>query len=300
MDLLKKIQEEVVESGIALAPILLKLRLLASRLENAELENWVRYETEGYPEGIPVPEYRKVPVHYVGTWSGPGWIRFTAPIPPVTVEKYAGKGWTKRETRQSIAVIDDMLLNSNDGVIQIDSSNLIFLFQGEVYPDYDCHSVMGSVSCTSLQELQNVVRHRILQLTIEIGKVIPDDASGQSVRFESNTTKSVTNIVNQIFHGDYTSVHGIGENAQVTLNIAKGDTQAMIGELVNVGIPEEDAQEFAEVVASEKPESSDDPIGRRANEWLQKNVKKALNGTWKIGREVAVRVLVDAASKFYG
>jgi len=33
---------------------------LARKLEDADLENWVKNEIEGYPEGTNLPEYRKI------------------------------------------------------------------------------------------------------------------------------------------------------------------------------------------------------------------------------------------------
>lgn len=49
MSLLQQIQESVVEEGADLGSILLKLRLLAARLGSDLLEEWVKYESEGYP-----------------------------------------------------------------------------------------------------------------------------------------------------------------------------------------------------------------------------------------------------------
>ena len=304
MDLLKKVQEEIVEPCNTLGPTLLKLRLLASKLGSTRLEDWVRHEAEGYPQDVPLPEYRKVPVRYVGTWFGPlGSAIENAPIPPYILNNLAGEGWTIREMRQSIAAIDDLLLNADGGVLQIDASDLIMLLQGKIYPDYSCNSVIGQVGRASLQEIQNAVRHRILQLTIEIGKVvpsIPSEASDQFAQPESSTAQATTQIVNHTIYGDYTNVNNTGANAQITLSIKKGDTQSMIRALINSGIPQEDAKEFAEIIRSEDPESKTDPFGEQAKEWLANNIGKIFHGAWRVSREAAVRVLEKAASQFHG
>jgi len=52
MSLLQQIQESVVNEKAGLGSILLKLRLLASRLGSDLLEEWVKHETEGYPKGL--------------------------------------------------------------------------------------------------------------------------------------------------------------------------------------------------------------------------------------------------------
>ena len=71
MSLLQEIQESVISEKADLGSILLKLRLLASRLGSDPLEQWVKYEAEGYPKNVEVPPYRIVGVMYKGCFSGP-------------------------------------------------------------------------------------------------------------------------------------------------------------------------------------------------------------------------------------
>ena len=61
-----------------------------------------------------------------------------------------------------------------------------------------------------------------------------------------------------------------------------------------------DATQFAEIIASEEPESKQEPFGNRAKQWLVDNLKKATSGAWNIGVSVATEVLRDAALKYYG
>ncbi|MGB1836786.1 hypothetical protein, partial [Marinobacter adhaerens] len=88
MSLLHQIQESVVQEGSDLGSVLLKLRLLASRLGSEVLEEWVKHESEGYPKDAELPEYRVVGVSYRGTFSGPfGAGIQNAQIPPYLIEK---------------------------------------------------------------------------------------------------------------------------------------------------------------------------------------------------------------------
>ena len=50
MSLLHQIQESVIQEGCDLGSVLLKLRLLASKLGSNVLEEWVKHESEGYPQ----------------------------------------------------------------------------------------------------------------------------------------------------------------------------------------------------------------------------------------------------------
>lgn len=306
MSVLREIQVSIVEPDCELSAILLKLRLLASRLGSNPLEQWVKHEAEGYPPDVEVPNYRKLGVSYIGTWFGPfGASISNAPIPQHLIEKFAGKKWTEYEMRQSIAVVDDVLHRNNgeSGTLQIDASNLILLLQGKVYEDYACNSVTGRISTTAIREIQYAVRNRILELTIELEKAVPAAAEvtlGKPRAAEAGAAEAVTQIFNQTIHGHYTNVTSSGAGAQITLAIAQGDANAMIGELVRAGIPQESAKEFAGIVASEEPESPDKPFGARARDWLARNIGKAADGTWKVGMTVATRALEEAALHYYG
>src|SRR5262245_17308851 len=116
MSLLYDIQSAVLNEGADLGPVLLKVRLLAARLESQPLADWVKHESEGYPVDSVVPDYRVIPVTYTGTFSGPfGSGINNAPIPSLLIEKLAGKQWTHYEMRQSVAAVDQLLATSAKG-----------------------------------------------------------------------------------------------------------------------------------------------------------------------------------------
>ncbi|MGY2904674.1 AbiTii domain-containing protein [Bradyrhizobium sp. URHC0002] len=64
MSILREIQAAILQENPDLGTILLKLRFLASRLGSEPLEDWVKYEAEGYPRDADVPEYRVAGLSY--------------------------------------------------------------------------------------------------------------------------------------------------------------------------------------------------------------------------------------------
>jgi len=305
MSLLREIQAALID-GQPIGPILLKLRLLASRLGSDVLEEWVKHESEGYPPGAILPGYRRVAVSYVGTFSGAfgSGIR-NAPIPPYLIDKYAGKDWTSYKVRQSVSSIDDLVSSGkNSGILHIDAANLILLLQGNIYEDYACNSVTGQLSKAALVEIQNAVRARVLELTIQIEKTIP--AAGEialgpvKVAPGQKETEAVTQITNQVIHGNYTSISNTGHGAQFNLSINSSDAASVVRALEGAGITTDDAQTISKIFASETPESKEEPFGKNAKAWIAKNIGKAVDGTWKVGVSVATQVLTEAALKYYG
>lgn len=306
MSLLREIQTSLVE-GQKIGPILLKLRLLASRLGSETLEEWVKHESEGYPSEVDLPDYRKIAVSYTGTFSGPfGSGINNAPIPSYLIEKFAGRHWNSFEMRQSVAAVDELVASGKEagGSLHINASNLILLLQGKVYEGYACNSVSGMISAAALTEIQNAVRTKILELTIQIEKSIPSAAEigiGPLTMSEGvRNPERVTQITHQVINGNVTSISNIGDGAQFFFNISEGDSDAFVEALVKAGIDKSDARELAKIVASEKAESKSEPFGAKAKAWIVDNIGKAANGTWKAGMAVATKVLTEAALKYYG
>lgn len=304
MSLLHQIQEEVVQEGSDLGSVLLKLRLLASRLGSDLLEEWVKHESEGYPEGSEVPPYRIVSISYKGTFAGAfGSSINNVQIPTYLVKEHAGVAWTEKEVRESIAGVGELLkMSAEKGGLGIDASNLILLLQGKIYEDYSCIDISSSISRTAIAEIQQAVRARILELTLELEKSIPAAAHvsfGAPQNTETNPEK-VQQISQQIIYGNVTTAVAGSSGTQIAVDIGLRDNESFIAYLVESGIPREDASELANIVESEEPSNPEEPFGEKAKSWLVSNLKKAAEGTWNIGISVATKVLTEATLKYYG
>jgi hypothetical protein len=285
----------------------MKLRFLAARLGSASLEEWVKHEAEGYPNDADLPDYRKIGVSYTGTFSGSfGSAIRNAPIPPYLIEKFAGKQWTQYQVRQSVAGVDELIDadKGKAGSLQINAANLILLLQGKVYEDYACNSVIGTISKASLVELQNAVRNRVLELTLQIEKSIPSaaditlgPATSAPAQIERET---VTQITNQTVYGNLTTISNTGNRASIEVAVAQGNYEEVVNALENAGIPKADATEFAHLISNERPESEQEPFGKKARVWIAENIHKAADGAWKVGLAVATKVLTETALRYYG
>jgi hypothetical protein len=59
VSLLTEIQNAAVEKDTDLGTLLRKCKVLAARLGSVPLEDWLLHESNGYPDDVPVPDYRK-------------------------------------------------------------------------------------------------------------------------------------------------------------------------------------------------------------------------------------------------
>jgi AbiTii len=305
VSLLRDIQTTVLQEGSDLGPILLKLRLLAARLGSQPLADWVKHESEGYPRDADLPDYRIIEVSYTATFSGPfGSGIQNAPISPYLIKRFAGKHWIRHEMRDSIATVDDLLATSaTGGTLGINASDLILLLQDKVYPDYACNSVTGKISRSALAAIRHSVRSRVLELTIELEKSIPEASAVSLGAPDGSSNKhaaAATQIAQQIIYGNYTSVSATGDGARIAIAVGERDVQGLVQFLSHSGLAESDAKELAQLASTEEPESKSEPMGPKVRTWLVENLKKAANGTWKVGLSVASDVVKEALLKYYG
>ncbi len=70
MTLLRQIQEDATSAEVETGTILRKCRVLASRLDNAPFEEWIRHESDGYPPDAQVPPYRMLRTRLHGDFCG--------------------------------------------------------------------------------------------------------------------------------------------------------------------------------------------------------------------------------------
>ena len=206
--------------------------------------------------------------------------------------------------RDSIAAIDALLKHSDDddGDIGIDASNLILSLQGKVFKEHVCIKVNGIISRVAVATLQYAVRQRILELTLELEKTLPISSkitAGWADSKPSHSPDQVTKIYHQTIFGDGSSIVNSGRDTSVLISNPPRDDKAFIENLIKAGIPERDASDLADIMASEEPTNEVEPFGVRAKSWLVKNIKKAADGTWKVGISVATNILTEAASRYY-
>lgn len=302
---MREIQTAIVHDGTDLGSIFLKLRVLASRLGSEPLEEWIKHESEGYPPDSDVPSYRVVGVIYRGTFFGPfGSGIKNAQIPPALIGAYAGKRWTYHEIRQGIVEIDNLIERSvaGKGKLGFDASDLILHLQDKIYEGYSCNGIEAQISRESLVQIQHAVRTRTLDFTLELEKSVP---SATNIGFASPTlsdpldSAKATQIYHQTINGNPAIINS-GEGAQIFVSVSTHDDHALISYLVEAGITKSDASKLAEIMASEKPKSKEEPFGDKAKAWVAANLRKAVDGTWKLSMSVVGKVLTEAALKFYG
>lgn len=303
MGLLHDIQQELLDPKSEIGPILLKLRYLASKLGSNAMEDWVRYETEGYPKDVEVPEYRKAGLNYSGTFTNGFQVINSAPIPTATILKVGGPSWVSFSIRDSIAVIDKIVATENSpvGKMGIAAGDLVPRLNNKVFEGMGAISVKAEFGGAPFIHIHSLVRAKILDLTLELERKLPI-ASAIAVGtsppdVDADASGTAAKIIQYVIYGNQTNISNTAtEGSSIRIGVIVGDDASLIEHLTAHGVPREAAIELAAAAAEEPPESPEQPIGAKAKEW----VAKVSGGVWDVTKEVATAVITEALKSYYG
>src|SRR5262249_981540 len=135
-----------------------------------EFGRWVDWELNGYPEGQPLPEYRRLPVQCYANFIDKGWRADRQPIQLDVLPKEVREALTHSEFRDGIAKASILVEHGT----QIERSDLVPLLQGNMLPAMRCVRVWMALPENGFAELLGSVRTRALDFVLEIEGENPD------------------------------------------------------------------------------------------------------------------------------
>ena len=306
MNLLEDIQNAAADSSSDVGTLLRMCKILAARLDNQQLENWLIWESNGYPQDIPVPEYRVWRLEVKGHFSGPfnSGLR-NAPIPTMLLPSNMRKKYNEYECRMSTASLESAIKKHRGGMLQVSTGDLAVSLGGNVYENMNCLQCWAEFSVGNLVELLNTVRNRVLDFTLALWKENPTAGELNTKAQKSLSQDKVTHLVNQTFyteiHGGTANLLGTANDSSVEFNnIVSGDFESISHVLKNNGISEEDIAELKNALVEDGSPQSSGRFGPKVSSWMGKMTEKAACGTWNIAVGAGGNLLAEIISKYYG
>ena len=302
MNLLEDIQKDAIDTSSDLGSLLRKCKVLAARLKSKELEDWLIWESNGYPENVPVPEYRIWSLEIKGHFAGAfGSGLKNAPIPIISLPKEVQDSYKTYEFRMSVGASESALKNYKKGMIQISTGDLAVTLGANVYRNMNCLQCWAEFSAANLDELFNAVRERVLDFSLALWKEYPNAGEVSSdTSEESISSDRVTQIFNTKIYGGNTNLTGTANNSPITLNITSNDFDAVFRVFKNNGLSDKDLAELQSALSEDKPPQNPGKFGPKVSSWIARMIQKAAEGTWNIAVGTAANLLANTISKYYG
>ncbi|HZT28443.1 MAG TPA: hypothetical protein VFA33_01075 [Bryobacteraceae bacterium] len=300
MTLLEEIQNAAIDAGSDLGTLLRKCKLLAARLDSQPLEEWLLWESNGYPDEVPLPSYRVWPMDLKGDFAGPfGSGLRNMPIPLATIPEEARTTFEEYRCRESVANVEATLKRSKRGTLQVPTGDLALLLGTGVYQRQNCIQAWGEFGVGNLAELLNSVRNRILDFALAVWKAQPQagEAGNQVPKMEPSR---VTQIFHTTVYGGSTNVVGTATASHMAFTVGASDFSSLRRALRENHVSEDDIAELQDAVESEKTPARPESYGPKVSSWIAKMFKKASDGTWTIGITAAGQILPKLIAKYYG
>jgi hypothetical protein len=293
MSLITDIQKAAVEKDTDVATLLRKCKLLAARLGSVPLEDWVLHESNGYPDEVPVPAYRKWGTRVVGHFIDEiGQRIHNVTVPPHAIPESLRDYYTQFEYRRSVATAEYALAHACDGMQTLSTGNLRSMLHGKLYEGFQCHEANAQFSNQNLVAMLDAVRNRILDFALALGKIAPD-AGEDHTQVEA---QRVTQIFNTTIHG---SVGVVGNVSNSAINVTANDWASLAQFLASRGVAQTEIDELHDAVTTE-PKADGNGLGPCVSKWIGKMVSKAADGSWQIGLGAAGNLLAQALTAYYG
>src|SRR5664280_358148 len=233
MTLLQEIQVAATDSNIEISIVLRKAKILAARLKNAEFENWVDRELNGYEDRTGVPPYRIISVVARGILSD-GFRQWNdAPIMTSFLpERF--RDWGNRSyLSQPISTIACMA-STESGVNSPWPQELAVKYGAKGYNEFECLGAWQTISRSALVGIVEAVRNRILEFVLRIEAENPD-AGEASPNSQPVPMEKLQPLVHNVFYG---SVGSVAQNSEhfsqaVSTGIAPQDLARLITDFAN-------------------------------------------------------------------
>jgi hypothetical protein len=301
MTLIEEIQQEAVDSRSDLGALLRKCKVLAARLGSRPLEDWLLYESGGYPEDAEVPSYRIMQLELKGHFVGPfgSGIR-NAPIPLGCLPEKAREMYRNFRCRQSVASIEEILKKTERGRLTVTTGDLAVHLGTDVYEGQNCVQAWAEVGVGVLIEILNAVRNRILDFALAVWKEAPTAGEQHDRSIQGIEPGRVTQIFNTTVYGGSASLVGSAPGSSIAFSVSQNDFGSVEKVLRTKGVRGEDIEELRAALQSDGQPQKGQGFGPRVSSWIAGMMKKAAEGSWGIGIGTAGNLLAQVISKYYG
>ncbi len=260
-----ELQKNIIDNNLDVVSILRKAKLISSKLNLTEFNNWIEKELNGYNEYSEIPDYRTVV----------GEIKAKNPyygLIPVMMPSSLASELSTRKLYQSISEIQNLSETNEHIVVNLPTevSDILCQNTGVNFP---CYFIFGA---HNLLRIIDNVKDKILEWCLKLEK---DGILGENFEFNDTEIEKAKNVSQQInYYGPV--INGNVSGTQISTGdnnnneFASNDFSELINEIKN-SLEKEKIDEQSKAEAFE--------ILKDINESIKQNKKKSFVRTMLAG-----------------
>ncbi|MGO6689941.1 AbiTii domain-containing protein [Rhizobium leguminosarum] len=301
MGLLTEIQNDAISDAVPISSLLRKVMLLASNLDSDQLEDWVRHELHGYPDGVDVPAYRIFYMNFKVSGANSRWQITGQNVPQIAVCDAVGDAnLSVFKCSQPIGTINEDEVKSSKGVMTVNLDNYVLLLQGKIFPpNFAITRFWAEISSSQILGIIDAVRNRVLEFVLALKKSYPTADDVEWIKNQESGAATVSQVFNTTINNGNAGVIGSANASTVNITVNHGNLQDLRTQLTQHGVSVEDLKEL-EAALSDEPEIKDKKFGPKVAGWVGNMLGKAGSGVWNVGLGAAGSLLEKALLGYYG
>ncbi|MCL6102786.1 MAG: hypothetical protein M1292_09895 [Bacteroidetes bacterium] len=307
MNILTEIIDQLIDSKNSITDSLLKVKVLASRLKNKTLYNWVDRELSGYESLDQVPEYRITGCILIGNIMNGNWQLKNQVIATIDLPDFIKRHVEIIKFNQAISVLERYLIeNQNPLSYAIPAETLGYLtenYQRMGNPYATVYSARKQVDLGVIQHAISEVRNKALDLLLKLEEEFGVEIELQElIKKKTHVNEIINNIMKQtiITKGDGNVINTGSENTiKIKVRIENQNFEELSKALRENHVQENEIETLKQIIG-EEPDYNKKLFGPKVNNWIQKMTNKALNGTWQVGIGAAGTILAELLKQYYG
>lgn len=302
MKLISDVINDLVDDQLSLSVALNKTKILATRISNQNLLDWVNYELKGYPNRGALPSYRKTQGTIIGDFINGRQHVTNYPIPLPEFGDDIDEGLRDFCFFENAATLELFAKNENpslvfrftDGI----KNSLEDILRNTNGPYFQLLNIGVTVPIHAANQVLSAVKDRLLEFMLELEKEFGLETEIEDLkRNNSKVNYIMATTINTTGDGNLINT---GENAQInaSINIVKGSKDQLEQTLKDNAVEQGDISELLTIIDTEQPSPAG--FGSKVNSWFQKMIAKSLDGSWQVGVGAAGTLLAEAIKKYYG
>ena len=230
--MIKDLIKDLVYEEIDLIQGLTRAKLIAYKLNNGRLKDWISQEINGYSnKGDELPDYRKVPCEIFAKIFVPFGGERTIPMDVSNMEKDMEVNMHEMNITQSIATLYQSV-NQGDGPFGVEEmpQNIVSMFR-QFSQEEHLVGVVRRVQFSQLNHIIEVTKNKLVDTLLELDSAFPNMENDFKLTDESK--KIAKTIINNNIYGEHANSNiGLGDHINQSIsNVVSKKVEKTINEL---------------------------------------------------------------------
>ncbi|MEA3496179.1 MAG: hypothetical protein U9R42_09115 [Bacteroidota bacterium] len=306
MKLISDIINELIDTEKSITSPILKTKVLASRIQNQELLDWINNELRGYGGIKGLPKYRVYKCNLTGDYINGDMQYNQQPVPTVGLSQEWENVLQNMHFDQSVSSLEKTKSENKSGelsyTLPAEMTGIVQRnFRKLGNPYLQLINCKKSVSIIVVDEILSIVRNNLLYFMLKIDSEYGNVTDLNELKSKKDEITTIMNktIINTSGDGNIIST-GDHANVSATINISKGNKSELENYLKSIGLSENDSSELLEIIDSEEPDFQKKTFGQKVNAWTHKILGKTIDGSWNIGIGAAGNLIAEGIKLYYG